>query len=49
MKEGEALCRVHAQDEASAEKVVAQVQRAIGIGGASAASSPVVNQVVRGR
>ena len=47
VKEGDALCRVHARDEASAEKVVAQVQRAIGIGEAAVGSSFVVKQVVK--
>ena len=47
VQEGQALCRVHAQDEASAKKVVTQVQQAIAIGEAAVGSSSVVKQVVR--
>ena len=47
VEKGEALCRVHAQDESSANRVVAQVQQAIGIGEAQVEVRPVVSQVVR--
>ena len=48
VEEGEALCKVHAQDESLANKVVEQVQQAIAIGGTEAEARPVVSQVVRG-
>ncbi|MGJ8724494.1 MAG: thymidine phosphorylase [Roseibacillus sp.] len=44
---GQALCRVHAQDEAIANQVVSQVQQAMKIGEAAVESRSVVNEVVR--
>lgn len=45
--EGDSLCRIHAQDEAQASKVVAQIQQAIQVGEQQGKPRPVVKEAVR--